>query len=363
MVYYIRFLKPPRIHREKARSLSISSLITVMTDLGDSFLAEDSDLVVSLIIEGSNKVLCQRTLNWKAGKRELPISLGPLPEQLSQYSFILCVSTASPYHGKLQLADYLLGNSGIPLVISGWSPPFGGPQLSVAEKLVERRFGLEEGVTLRIWEETGNSIARHIWDAALASVIYLHQAVSGSKIVTPQLLELLNNRHKPFNAIELGSGCGIVGIALAELLPQCSVLLTDLPEVEDIITRNTSTACLAPNSETQYQNLDWDEELPHDLCNTSIDLILISDCTYNADSSPALVSVLRQLTRKSPKAIILVALKRRHDSEAVFFDLMQSAGFGALDKDIVQLPSQYGEFDHIEMYCYVLERASLETTI
>lgn len=200
-------------------------------------------------------------------------------------------------------------------------------------------------------------------DAALASVRYLHHAVSGSRQVTPQLKELFNGQHNPLNVIELGSGCGIVGIALAKLLPQCSVLLTDLPEVEDIITRNISTAQLAPSSEIQYQNVDWDEELPHDLCNTTVDLILISDCTYNADSSPALVSVLSQLARKSPKAIILVALKRRHDSEAVFFDLMQSAGFGALDKDIVRLPSQYGEFDRIEMYCYAVEGGSLETPI
>ena len=163
MVYYIRFLKPPRIQRDKVRSLSISSLITVMTDLGDSFLADDVDLVVSLIIEVSNKVLCQRTLNWKAGKRELPMSLGPFPEQLSQYSFILCVSAASSHRGKSPWPDDLLGNSGIPLVVSGWSPPFGGPKLSVAEKLVERRFDTNDGLALRIWEETGNSIARHIW--------------------------------------------------------------------------------------------------------------------------------------------------------------------------------------------------------
>ena len=163
MVYYIRFLKSPRIQKEKARFLSISSLITVTTDLGDAFLAEDADLLVSLAIESSDKVLCQKTLNWKVGKRELPISLGPFPEQLLQHSLILCVSAVSPRRGELPPVDYLLGNFGIPLVISGWSTPFGGSQSLVAEKLVERRFGLNEGLDLRIWEETGNSIARHIW--------------------------------------------------------------------------------------------------------------------------------------------------------------------------------------------------------
>lgn len=177
----------------------------------------------------------------------------------------------------------------------------------------------------------------------------------GSRPVIAPLQELLTNQHNtPVHVIELGSGCGIVGIALAELLPQYSVLLTDLPEVEEIVTRNIATARVAPNSRLEYQSLDWDDEMPQDISSKRIDLILISDCTYNADSSPALVSILSQLVRKSPGAIILVALKRRHDSEAIFFDLMHTAGFSTLNKDILKLPSQHGQMDQIELYCYAL---------
>lgn len=190
-------------------------------------------------------------------------------------------------------------------------------------------------------------------------MIYLHSALVGIRTVVAPLQELLKNQHnRPIHVIELGSGCGIVGIALAELLPQCAVLLTDLPEVEEIVARNIDTAIVAPNSSLEYQCLDWDEELPHGISSRRIDLILISDCTYNADSSPALVSILSQLVRKSPKAIILVALKRRHDSEDIFFDLMQTAGFRTLNKDIVRLPSQHGQEDQIELYCYALPNRS-----
>lgn len=190
-------------------------------------------------------------------------------------------------------------------------------------------------------------------------MIYLHSALVGIRTVVAPLQELLKNQHnRPIHVIELGSGCGIVGIALAELLPQCAVLLTDLPEVEEIVARNIDTAIVAPNSELEYQCLDWDEELPQNISSSPIDLILISDCTYNADSSPALVSILSQLVRKSPKAIILVALKRRHDSEDIFFDLMQTAGFRTLNKDIVRLPSQHGQEDQIELYCYALPNQS-----
>ncbi|KAE8394636.1 putative methyltransferase-domain-containing protein [Aspergillus alliaceus] len=354
MVYYIRFLKTPRSQKQKSGSLSISALICITTDLGDTFLAQDVDLVVTLTLKGSEKVLHQEPLSWKAGKRELPISLGPFHPQLSQHTTVLSVTTADRLKHNSPTPDILLGKAGVPLVISGWSAPFGGSESLVAENLLERRFGFKDGQDLRIWEETGNSIARHIWDAAIASVIYLQQIATGDSATTAPFLQnlLQSERSTPLRVIELGSGCGIVGIALAEILPQCSVLLTDLPEVEEIVTQNIAVAKPTPFSSLEYRTLDWDEPLPDDLCNGSIDLILVSDCTYNADSLPALVSVLDCLVQTSSNAIILVALKRRHDSETIFFDLVQSSGLSNLHHDSMQLPSQHDEFDQIELYCY-----------
>lgn len=164
-------------------------------------------------------------------------------------------------------------------------------------------------------------------------------------------------REKPIRAVELGSGCGIVGIALAKFLPQCSVLLTDLPEVEDIVTQNIAVAQPASESTIEFQTLDWDERLPDNLSDGSVDLILVSDCTYNADSLPALVSVLDRLVQMSPTAIILVALKRRHESETVFFELMQSARLSKVRQDNIELPSQHDQSDQIELYCFMRQES------
>ncbi|KAE8404228.1 putative methyltransferase-domain-containing protein [Aspergillus pseudonomiae] len=354
MVYYIRFLKTPRVQKQKAGSLSISALICITTDLGDAFLAQDVDLVVSLTLKESEKVLHQEPLSWKAGKRELAILLGPFHPQLSQHAIVLSVAAADRGKHHPPSPDNLLGNPGVPLVISGWSAPFGGSESLVAEKLVERRFGPKGRLDLRIWEETGNSIARHIWDAAIASVMCLQQLAAGDSAITvPLLSKLLQaERNAPLRVIELGSGCGIVGIALAQILPQCSVLLTDLPEVEEIVAKNIAVAKPTPSSNLEYRTLDWDEVLPEDLCNGSIDLVLVSDCTYNADSLPALISVLDRLVQSSPDAIVLVALKRRHESETVFFDLMESSGLSNLHHHSMQLPSQHDQSDQIELYCY-----------
>ncbi|KAF9888734.1 hypothetical protein FE257_008309 [Aspergillus nanangensis] len=362
MVYYLRFLKPPRIQHQKPGSVSITTLVCITTDLGDAFLAEDVDLLVTLALHTTEKVLYQKPIKWTAGKREIPISLGPFSAQLSKQALVLGVAACDPRRPRAPCPDPLLGESGIPLVVSGWSAPFGGSEPLAAEKLIERRFGPSDRIDLRIWEETGNSLARHIWDAAIASVIYIQQIVSGESAVTAPLLQglLQTQRGTPLNVVELGSGCGIVGIALAQLLPQSSIVLTDLPEVEDIINQNISVSKQTRSSKIDFQTLDWDEKLPDNIRDCPIDLILVSDCTYNADSLPALVSILDKLIQASPAAIILVALKRRHDSEIVFFDLMDSVNLKTLHKGSMQLPSQHDSLDQIEFHCY--GRAERRTT-
>ncbi|KAJ5373898.1 hypothetical protein N7517_005904 [Penicillium concentricum] len=355
MVYYVRFLKTPRIQQQKG-SPYLSALICITTDLGDSFFAEDVDLIV-IARDHSSRVLFEKKTTWNASNRELAITLGPLPPNLAQQSMVLTVQVPNP--PGYSIPQY----PPIPLVVGATSAPF-GPRSAPAEKLVQRQIQYSgcEASPIQIWEETGNSIARHIWDAGLATVTYLHMICDiktttrygsnkGTEPKIPALKRVLStNRTQPLQVVELGAGCGIVGIALATMLPNCSVILTDLPEVEDIVTRNINAAQLATMSSLQYQNLDWDDP-PDELCPRPIELILVSDCTYNADSLPALVSALDRLVQTSPKAIILVALKRRHDSETVFFDLMTSAGFMAV-QDSVEIPSQHDEVDEIEFYCY-----------
>lgn len=226
-------------------------------------------------------------------------------------------------------------------------------------------------LTFDFMSQTQDSKPDCFRDAGFATVVYFHRMLghpsgraslegndqgndTGPRFSALRKV-LSTDRPTPIQVVELGAGCGIVGIGLAQMR-QCSVLLTDLPEVEDIMTRNIhSNLCSngSTKSSIEYQNLDW-EQPPDHLCSRPIELILVSDCTYNADSLPVLVHCLERLVRMSPGAIILVSLKRRHDSETVFFDLMQSAGFTS-EQDSMELPSQYGEVDEIEFHCYIRE--------
>ena len=140
--------------------------------------------------------------------------------------------------------------------------------------------------------------------------------------------------------LELGAGCGLVGIWMASALPHCYIRLTDLPEAMGLLESNVSQGRYAFGSRTDTSLLDWSEEIPHDLQNQKYDLIIVSDCTYNCDSIPMLVNKLEALLNISPQALAVVSMKTRHDSEAIFFDLMAKAGTRQLEKQEVMLPSR-----------------------
>lgn len=209
-MHYIRFLKPPQISAGV-----LTAKLTITSDLGDDFLA--ADLPLNLIFQHSATdtiIGNPNIMQWKAGSRELKISI-PLPRkgdvpkdrdggwQLLVWPRLTGVSgkegsTPGPakhkkgkpiqtlaskpsYSGTdylLNMEDVLSINRGISkkyagvkgLVLPAKSTMFtlGGPEQRLPAS-VERTFGMdfrngEDGeFKLVIEEETGNSIARHVW--------------------------------------------------------------------------------------------------------------------------------------------------------------------------------------------------------
>lgn len=157
---------------------------------------------------------------------------------------------------------------------------------------------------------------------------------------SPQLLKSLLHiaQFELINVIELGSGCGLVGIALATLRHKCRILLTDLPDAMDILDYNILQSKPALESKIEHMVLDWAEPLPSAITEQQYDLILVSECTYNEISIPALVKTLSALVAQSPTAVVVLATKVRHFSERVFFDMMSDTGFVQLEQRSIELP-------------------------
>ena len=170
-----------------------------------------------------------------------------------------------------------------------------------------------------------------------------------------QLQHVCSQAKRP-RVIELGSGCGIVGIGLAQRLPRADFVLTDLPEAMEILEFNISKARPANSTTIRAETLNWDEPLPRHLSEDAFNLILVSDCTYNSDSIPALVRTMSGFIARLPSALIIVAMKVRHSSEAVFFDLMEDERLAIEDNFAIPLPSHWSpedqELETVEVYVF-----------
>ena len=173
-------------------------------------------------------------------------------------------------------------------------------------------------------------------DAGIATWLYVLESSAPSP-KRHELSKILKNMPKDVNILELGSGCGIGGLAFAltglsdRPGRNCNVLLTDLPEAMPILEYNISQNQYVKGCTVKSQVLDWDDDqaLVSLLETSRFDIVLVSDCTYNCDSCPALVRTLSAIAKTS-NPYVIVSMKVRHDSEIIFFTLMEEAGFGTM---------------------------------
>ncbi|KAJ4347464.1 hypothetical protein N0V95_005385 [Ascochyta clinopodiicola] len=157
---YVRFLKPPRITTDKGTSKShVSCLITLTSDLGDSFFPHNVELAAELLSPERDDEMCVwRTVQWTAGMRTLAISL---PLKKSYASSPLRVRVGVEPKAQSDAFDEL-SHADAHGIVSAWSAEFNSPVNAEGAKLVQRRFKIGQGV-VGVWEETGESIARHLW--------------------------------------------------------------------------------------------------------------------------------------------------------------------------------------------------------
>ena len=155
MVHYIRFLKVPVVSQIDVESFSVATVITITTDLGEVFFPRDVELTALLVgAVNADTILAQGHYQWNGGQRAMKCVLSSR-KILDNSPLRLRVSAR---HNSCCLSSYQ-----IPKVLDAWSAPFTQDGHLQADPLVERQLQLSDDVWLKIWEETGNSIARHIW--------------------------------------------------------------------------------------------------------------------------------------------------------------------------------------------------------
>lgn len=276
-----------------------------------------------------------------------------------------------------------------------------------------------DGTCLEIEEEVGVSIIRHVWDAGIMTVAALAETCLGSsgggdgffegelQSVVRELVRSDAANGLARNVLELGAGVGILGLGIATIMTilssssgnkdgagaygNCSVLMTDLPDAQELTENNiarfhrvrrlqmgfddnskgndgeiggTSNSS-ATWPDVRFEALDWEDGARGDfgplVRSKTWDLVVVSDCTYNIDTLPALVgtlSALHVLKRTSSGASkanaasrVFLSTKPRHDSEAEFPAMMAQDGWTLRQKQGSPANGQ-GDERPVEFYLF-----------
>ncbi len=153
MVHYIRFLKPPKFDTQKC---IVRALVTITTDLGDDFYPADIGLYATVISDASKESDTEwEKILWKRGTRNVWIEVRKTQCKDTR-SMGLLVSTQ-----RTLAADTVL-LSNLPEILSARCEVFGKEKPQAGDR-IERRYRTNLGNQRAIYEEAGESIARHIW--------------------------------------------------------------------------------------------------------------------------------------------------------------------------------------------------------
>lgn len=165
----------------------------------------------------------------------------------------------------------------------------------------------------------------------------------------------------PTRVLELGCGTGVVGVAMAIMHANTRVILSDLVDARDGVQRLLARVGdrLNRSSECTFEVLDWMIPLETRWTEDSLDLLVVSDCTYNADTVPALVRTLRGLARLNPRAKLLLAHKIRHIDELGFYHQLGNAGWKSVEHTKFCMgsvkPAADGQTDTTSLHVYLFE--------
>ncbi|KAJ2820548.1 hypothetical protein GGI24_004453 [Coemansia furcata] len=99
----------------------------------------------------------------------------------------------------------------------------------------------------------------------------------------------------PLNIVELGSGCGLVGIALHRLGAR-RVVVTDQRRMMKVLAKNVELGrTKGMLFATEY---DWDKGAEdQSVLREPVDLVVVSDCVYHEEVVPMLVGAMKEVCR------------------------------------------------------------------
>ncbi|EPY50789.1 methyltransferase [Schizosaccharomyces cryophilus OY26] len=297
--YHIRLLKVQPVYAKGSKTGTIKAVFTLTTDLGEYFYPQHCRLqaVVVDVSKGKPTPLISECIIWKGYEVASTISL-TIPATSNKLQLIILPQTITPNVSSHESHR----------ILPVWSDSF-SLHINEGPKYVWRylEHNQWEPLGLCFMEQMGESIAKHIWDAG----IVLSEKMIG------QEPEWTFPKNKNLQVLELGAGCGILGISVASKYPNASICMTDLEEALGVLEPN-----IAKNKHLLHNNISTDVFLWSSQITPSLqkkwDYILMSDVMYNESSFSALETALKCLMCKQTK--LFISYKKRHENEKAFMD-------------------------------------------
>eukprot|EP00045_Choanoeca_perplexa_P014689 m.174882 g.174882 ORF g.174882 m.174882 type:complete len:214 (-) comp16760_c0_seq1:88-729(-) len=173
-------------------------------------------------------------------------------------------------------------------------------------------------------------IGTTIWEASEALLAYFNTNIKAQRLIDGK------------RVLELGAGCGLLGIGLSLL--GASVTLTDVDDSRILanLSRNVrmNQHDDVPTSQTtQVIPLTWACQTHIAVLPAPYDLVVASDVVYKESDVPPLVATLEALV--PPNGLAMVTNEdRNHVATELFFSLL-SNGFKVKKLALSKLPEQY----------------------
>ncbi|KAK9728487.1 Protein-lysine N-methyltransferase efm6 [Basidiobolus ranarum] len=162
-----------------------------------------------------------------------------------------------------------------------------------------------------------------LWDTSYVLSKYIEKLAESSNQESTELnflKEPFQMINKAVNCLELGSGTGLVGLVSGRVIANLKQLyLSDKPSILPLLKYNVSVNKFNENLSVSPLTIDWtDLEKTDQLLNTSIDLILCSDCLWDEKLHQPLLDAFVKFS--NPQTMVLLAFEsRKFEEEARFF--------------------------------------------
>ncbi|KAB5566266.1 putative methyltransferase-domain-containing protein [Coniochaeta sp. 2T2.1] len=376
-MHYIRLLRPPSLDVFKSGH-SLKLIISITTDLGDSFLSPTTAIPIRVLIrshgpDGSEiwtEITPVRSRpSWRSRLRVLKLDL-PVPAALSGLDK-LHIRPADARIVAGSAADLAGREQGLIVPVSVDLGAGSDDAAHVCYRMLKLSShpgaGLESA--LQVEEEIGDtSLARHVWDGGLMTLARIANVCSpvqpaGLTSGMVRLKEILS-QDRELNILEIGCGIGTLGIGLAQIFRsiQEERARANIARYEASATDDTDGSKVS----IDYEDLDWEDgrlgKFGTKVRSRLWDLVVLSDCTYNVDTIPALVQTLSQVHAAASRhpdwpspgwrSKVMIGTKPRHWSEEVFVAQMEGDGWAVDEKERLPLPMLDGEPQAVEIYLF-----------